>query len=534
MKLDEDLGPDRQDEFQTDDEENQAERNCGYDDDEDVSQSDDLSPASRNLSDDCNDVNPPSWPQSYRQSMDIFTSVTPPSISFLKGSSLTHRRLPPSDSESSLHKPLVSSMNFDEEVLPITTPVQSYTSLYSILSVTELPPPREQCSVAQAALNGINVLCGIGTLAVPYAVHEGGWLSLLLLLLFCIISFYTGILLQRCLEGSPGLKTYPDIGQAAFGISGRLVIAIILYMELYASCIEYTIMMSDNLAKMFPKTHLYIGGMYWTSHQIFAIATTLVVLPTVWLRNFGILSYLSAGGVVASILVVICLLWLGVVDQVGFHPSGTIIDLANLPFALGIYGFCYAGHSVFPNIYSSMKEPSKFPWVLVATMGFPSVIYIGVSVCGFLMFGDKTKSQFTLNMPQQYMATKVAIWTTVLNPMTKYALTIMPVALSLEELLPSSHCKSYGMALIIRSVLVMSILIVALAFPFFGLVMALMGSLLAMLVAIVFPCACYLKMLKGRLTKLEIAACGSIITFGLFCSCIGTYSAFSNLADKMV
>lgn len=73
---------------------------------------------------------------------------------------------------------------------------------------------------------GINVICGIGTLAVPSAVHEGGWLSLLLLLLFCIISFYTGILLKRCLEGSPGLKTYPDIGQAAFGISGRLVIAV--------------------------------------------------------------------------------------------------------------------------------------------------------------------------------------------------------------------------------------------------------------------------------------------------------------------
>ncbi|XP_030475590.1 amino acid transporter AVT1D [Syzygium oleosum] len=534
MKLDEDLGPDRQDEFQTDDEENQAERNCDYDDDDDVSQSDDLSPGSRNSSDNYVDVNTPSWPQSYRQSMDMFTSVTPPSISFLTGSSLTHRRLPPSDSESSLHKPLVSSTNLDKEGLPLTTPVQSFTSLYSILSVPELPPPREQCSVAQATLNGINVLCGIGTLAVPHAVREGGWLSLLLLLLFCIICFYTGILLKRCLEGSPGLKTYPDIGQAAFGMSGRLVIAIILYMELYASCIEYTILMSDNLATMFPKTHMYIGGMYLTSHQIFAIATTLVVLPTVWLRNLGLLSYLSAGGVVASILVVICLLWLGVVDQVGFHPSGTIIDLANLPFALGIYSFCYSGHSVFPNIYSSMKEPSKFPWVLVAAMGFPSIIYIVVSVCGFLMFGDKIKSQFTLNMPQQYMATKVAIWTTVVNPMTKYALTIMPVALSLEELLPSSHRKSYSLALIIRSVLVMSILIVALAVPFFGLVMALMGSLLAMLVAIVFPCACYLKMHKGRLTKLEIAACRSIIAIGISCSCIGTYSAFANLVDQRV
>jgi vesicular inhibitory amino acid transporter len=34
------------------------------------------------------------------------------------------------------------------------------------------------------------------------------------------------ILLKNCLESSPGLKTYPDIGQIAFGVTGRLVISI--------------------------------------------------------------------------------------------------------------------------------------------------------------------------------------------------------------------------------------------------------------------------------------------------------------------
>jgi len=37
---------------------------------------------------------------------------------------------------------------------------------------------------------------------------------------------YTGMLLIRCLESNVGLKTYPDIGQAAFGIVGRLGIAV--------------------------------------------------------------------------------------------------------------------------------------------------------------------------------------------------------------------------------------------------------------------------------------------------------------------
>lgn len=71
-----------------------------------------------------------------------------------------------------------------------------------------------------------------------------------------------------------------------------------------------------------------------------------------------------AGGVVASMLVATCLLWVGV-EEVGFHPSGSILNIGSLPVALGLYGFCYAGHSVFPNIYSSMEKPAKFTSVLL-------------------------------------------------------------------------------------------------------------------------------------------------------------------------
>lgn len=73
------------------------------------------------------------------------------------------------------------------------------------------------------------MLCGIGILATPYAVKEGGWLSLFLLFLYGIITCYTGILLKRCLESSPGLETYPDIGQAAFGMAGRVLVAVSIY-----------------------------------------------------------------------------------------------------------------------------------------------------------------------------------------------------------------------------------------------------------------------------------------------------------------
>ncbi|KAE9447780.1 hypothetical protein C3L33_20320, partial [Rhododendron williamsianum] len=257
---------------------------------------------------------------------------------------------------------------------------------------------------------------------------------------------------------------------------------IFLYIELYSSCVEYLIMMSDNLSALFPNANMNFSGIHLDSYQLCTITSTLIILPTVWLRNLSLLSVISVGGVFTAGAVSLCLLWVGVVDQVGFHPSGPALDLAKLPVTLGLFGFCYGSHSVFPNIYSSMKEPSKFPSVLIISFGASCLLYAAVAICGFLMFGHSTKSQFTLNMPSVFVASKVAAWTTVVAPVTKYALTITPVAFSLEELLPSALDRSYSISILIRTILVFSTLVVALTVPYFGSVMAFIGSSLVMLI----------------------------------------------------
>ncbi|XP_007009920.2 PREDICTED: vacuolar amino acid transporter 1 isoform X1 [Theobroma cacao] len=493
-----------------------------------------------------------SWPQSYRQSIDLYSSVPSPSIGFLGtptlsrlgssflSSSLTRRHTP--ESLSAVTKPLVPTV--DDQIQPyrrsshsLLPPIPSRRQSVRVDDKTskvshELPISR-QSSYGQAVLNGINVLCGVGILSTPYAAKEGGWLGLIILFTFAVLSFYTGLLLRQCLDSEPGLETYPDIGQAAFGTAGRIAVSIILYVELYACCVEYIILEGDNLSSLFPNAHISLGGFELNSQRLFALMTTLAVLPTVWLRDLSVLSYISAGGVVASILVVLCLFWVGLVDQVGFHNKGTTLNLASLPVAVGLYGYCYSGHAVFPNIYTSMAKPNQFPSVLIACFGICSLLYAGTAIMGYTMFGEATESQFTLNMPKDLIASKIAVWTTVVNPFTKYALTMSPVAMSLEELIPSSHLKSHIYAILIRTSLVISTLIVGLSIPFFGLVMSLIGSSLTMLVTLILPPACYLSIVRGKVTRIQTTLCIIVIAVGVVSSAFGTYSALSKIVENL-
>lgn len=88
----------------------------------------------------------------------------------------------------------------------------------------------------------MNVLCGVGILSTPYAVKEGGWVGLSILLIFAVLSYYTGILLRYCLDSRPELETYPDIGQAAFGTVGRIAISVSSIIPTYFLLLEILLM----------------------------------------------------------------------------------------------------------------------------------------------------------------------------------------------------------------------------------------------------------------------------------------------------
>uniref|UniRef100_A0A1D1XF63 Vacuolar amino acid transporter 1 n=1 Tax=Anthurium amnicola TaxID=1678845 RepID=A0A1D1XF63_9ARAE len=393
-------------------------------------------------------------------------------------------------------------------------------------------PPRKGATFLKTCFNGLNALSGIGILSVPFALSEGGWLSFLLLFLVATVCYYTALLLRRCMDSNILVKTYPDVGELAFGRKGRIMIATFMYLELYLAAIEFLIMEGDNLEKLFPNTEFKMLGVAVGGKQAFVILTAVIILPTTWLRSLGVLAYVSFGGVVASLILLGCVMWVATIGGVGFHERGTLFKWTGVPTTVSLYVFCYSGHSVFPTIYTSMKDRGMFSRVLLSCFLLCTFSYASMAIFGYLMYGSGIKSQITLNLPTQIISSKLAIYTTLVNPLTKYALLVTPIASAIEECFVASKFRS--ISILIRTLLVVSTVVAALTIPFFAYLMALTGAFLSTSASILLPCMCYLKIFKDeRRWSVESTTIVAIIVMGFTIAVVGTYSSIKQIVSNL-
>ncbi|KAK9119262.1 hypothetical protein Scep_017355 [Stephania cephalantha] len=179
-----------------------------------------------------------------------------------------------------------------------------------------------QTTFMRTCFNGVNAMSGIGILSASYALSQGGWFGLIILFVMSVMCWYTGVLLGKCMNSHPLAKTYPDIGNIAFGYKGKVMVSLFLYCELYFILIELLILEGDNLYKLFPHMSIKLGNVKIQGRNGFIILAGLVILPTTWVRSLGLLAYISAGGVLSYIVLVVSVFCVGTNDRVGFHEGG--------------------------------------------------------------------------------------------------------------------------------------------------------------------------------------------------------------------
>ncbi|CAO2816300.1 unnamed protein product [Amaranthus hypochondriacus] len=393
-------------------------------------------------------------------------------------------------------------------------------------------PTQPKTSSIKTLFNGLNALSGVGVLSVPYALASGGWLSLILILIVAIAAFYTGLLIKRCMEDDPRIKSYPDIGERAFGKIGRTIISTFMCTELYLVVTGFLIMEGDNLHNLFPQLSLEASGIKIGGRESFVLIVALIMLPTVYLDDLRSLSYISATGVIASFIIIASVVWVATFDGIGFHYKGEVVVWSGIPTAVSLYGFCYCAHPVFPNLYQSMQKKHHFSQILFVCFLFSTICYASMATIGYLMFGSKVNSQITLNLPSDKLSSKIAIYTTLVNPLSKYALMLQPVVNAAEGWFPKHRNNKY-FKIMVRTLLVISQVIVALLVPFFGYLMTLVGAFLSLSASITIPCLCYLKIFGFSFNGEVMLVMGTIL-LSVVIAMFGTYSSLVQIVNGTI
>ncbi|KNC75641.1 hypothetical protein SARC_11837 [Sphaeroforma arctica JP610] len=414
---------------------------------------------------------------------------------------------------------------------PQRTSIGSYTRTSSVGEGSSLLPTTEtadgekplgEVGFGATTFNSVNTMLGSGCLSLPYAYRISGWLFCsIVMVLLLFVTLHTGKILRKCLDYYPGIRSFPDIGEVAFGVKGRYFISVMFYFELFTASVMYVILAADNLLVLLPA---------WEKWQLIVI-TCLIVLPTASTSKLGILSYFSLVGITASLVLTLVVLEFGFTTTEApgsvWDPMPTSIMPPDYDKSFAVFGLVmvgFAGHACLPSIYESMSTPQDYDRMLNITWIVLSTVYLSVAVVGYLMYGNDTEDMITKNLEKGWAATMTVVLI-VINPMTKFGLTINPIALASEELTEErlSPGPRFIFDMLVRWGLTGLVAITSIVVPNFATVIGLIGSVFSFSVSVLFPVAAYLSLYGDELSSTEILVNRVIFGTSAIMAILGTY-----------
>ncbi|KAL6946579.1 hypothetical protein ACO0RG_000734 [Hanseniaspora osmophila] len=434
-----------------------------------------------------------------------------------------------------------------------------------------------QSTAPQTIFNSINVLIGIGLLALPLGLNYAGWyLGIPMLLIFAFSTFCTAELLSRCLSTDPTLISYGDLGYAAFGPRGRALISFLFTMDVLGAGVALFILFGDSLNALFPShsvTFYKICGFFIICPQSF--------LPLHILSHVSLLGILSTTGTV--FLIFVCGLSKASSPGSLLEPMVTNVwpaNFTNFCLSIGLLSACWGGHAIFPNLRSDMRHPEKFKDCLKTTYLITSITDIGTAVLGFLMFGNGVLDEVTKSvlLTKGYPSFVYVLISALMSmiPIAKTPLNAMPIVSILDTvmglrsnnhkdkekemlanadsagniardirsndssqdwLLSSSTSRPASVenrllkikqkvgGVFNRILVNVLFLLTSILYPQFDKLLAFIGAGLCFLICFILPCSFYLVICKNTIKTWEIIACYIVIFVSIILSVLGVGAA---------
>ncbi|KAL9973127.1 hypothetical protein ACROYT_G019543 [Oculina patagonica] len=205
-------------------------------------------------------------------------------------------------------------------------------------------------SVWKAAANLVNYIEGVGFLAIPYALKEGGIAAIVAFIINPVIMWYMGKTLSECLydEDSLGRKirarsSYKDLGDVLVPKYGGYVVFGVVQLEVVLLSVSYLVLCGSVMHHALP--YVPITELTWI-----CIAGGLV-LPTTFLKSLSQIAWLSVISVFALVAVVVAVVWYGA-EHASEWDLSTILfwDSEGVVMSLSIILYSYSAYLIMPSV----------------------------------------------------------------------------------------------------------------------------------------------------------------------------------------
>lgn len=398
-----------------------------------------------------------------------------------------------------------------------------------------------QSTGPQTILNSVNVMIGVGLLALPVALLNTGWALGLPLLLFCCISTcWTATYLSKAMDTDSTLMTYADVGHAAYGSMAKLFISLLFTTDLLGLGVALVLLFSDSLYSL-------VGDeVVWTKTKLKILA--FFVLTPFTFMPLPVLSIFSLFGIISTFSIIILVFSCGFLK---LTSPGSLLeamptslwpkDLPSLFIGIGILMAPFGGHAIFPNLKSDMRHPQKFIRTLFTTYTIACLADASMATIGFLMFGSLCSNEVTSLLLE---TAGYPGWTYPLIsglicivPLAKTPLNAKPIISMLDGLLSldtivegdsmfKNSSKEMGRFLVRVAVNALFVWI-AILIPEFDKIIGILGSSICFLICIILPCLFYLVLCKDQIGAGERLFVKFAIVVGGFLAVACTYSTLT-------
>ncbi|KAM6379758.1 proton-coupled amino acid transporter 1-like isoform 1-T1 [Pluvialis apricaria] len=337
-----------------------------------------------------------------------------------------------------------------------------------------------------------------------------------------------------------GLESIPNAWVRTHAVWGRHIVGLFLIVTQLGFCCVYFVFLADNLKQVISAANGTTNDC--SSNKTIVMTPTmdsrlymLSLLPFVILLTFiQNLKVLSIFSMLANVAMFVSLI---VIYQ---YIARDIPDPSNLPLAaawktyplfFGTAIFAFEGIGVVLPLENKMKNPQQFPVILYVGMTIVTILYISLSVLGYLRFGADIQASITLNLPNCWLYQAVKLLFSIGIFFTYAVQFYVPAEIIIPSLVARvSERWGWVVNLLLRVALVSVTCVLAILIPRLDIVISLVGSVSSSALALIFPplleiATYYTEGLHPLIIAKDIA----ISLFGFVGFVVGTYEALVEL-----